>query len=229
MKRKKASKSLKNKIKYPMSAVQTSVRKVNAVAQKRINIPNLLTRLRIWAIPAIVATFFLTRFHPAWAWVGVVLFALAGITDYMDGYLARHLNQLSRFGRVLDPIADKLLVGALLLMMAFSRRFGEPDTVFGVLNILSAVIILCREILVSGMREFLAEIKVGCPVTRLAKWKTACQMVAMPVLMVAQPQFSGSWAVLWTWIGSVALWGAAVLTVMTGYDYWRSGRQYMND
>ncbi len=227
MKQKKYDNHLKQKIKKPISAVKKTVQKAGSVAQKQINIPNLLTRLRIWAIPAIVATFFLKG--ALWAWVGVVLFALAGITDYMDGYLARHLNQLSRFGRVLDPIADKLLVGALLLMMAFTGRFGEPDTIQNTLNILAAVIILCREILVSGLREFLAEIKVGCPVTRLAKWKTACQMMAIPVLMVAKPAFTGVWETWWLWVGSVALWGAAILTVMTGYDYWRSGRQYMDD
>lgn len=227
MVQKKNKKKCKKSIKKPIAVVKQSVQKVNTVVEKRINIPNLLTRIRIWAIPLIVATFFFD--HPAWAWVGVVLFALAGITDYMDGYLARHWNQLSRFGRVLDPIADKLLVGALLLMMAFTHRFGAPDTIFGILNILSAVIILCREILVSGLREFLAEIKVGCPVTKLAKWKTTCQMIAIPVLMVAHPKFSGSWATFWQYLGSFAFWGAAVLTVMTGYDYWRSGRKYMDD
>ena len=206
-----------------------SVRKIKPVAvvkqaipafARRVNVPNLLTRIRIWAIPAIVATFFFE--HPAWAWIGVALFILAGITDYMDGYLARHWNQLSRFGRVLDPIADKLLVGAMLLMMAYTKRLGYY-------GIFPAAIILCREILVSGLREFLAEIKVGCPVTRLAKWKTACQMVALPMLMVAERRFSGDLADFWRFLGSCALWGAAVLTVMTGYDYWQSGRKYMDD
>lgn len=193
--------------------------KVQAV-KKEINIPNLLTMIRIWAIPLIVFTFFFNT--PFWAWAGVVLFAIAGITDYFDGYLARHLNQLSRFGRVLDPIADKLLVGAVLIMLAYSGRLGDW-------GIIPAVIILCREILVSGLREFLAEIKVGCPVTRLAKWKTACQMTALPVLMVADRAYSGNFETfLWT-LGMIALWGAAILTVMTGYDYWKSGRRYMDE
>ena len=198
----------------------TAVRQAIPSFAKHINVPNLLTRIRIWAIPAIVATFFFN--YPAWAWIGVVLFILAGITDYMDGYLARHWNQLSRFGRVLDPIADKLLIGSLLLMMAYTNRLGYY-------GIIPAVIILCREILVSGLREFLAEIKVGCPVTRLAKWKTACQMTALPMLMVAERRFSGDLADFWRFLGSFALWGAAVLTVLTGYDYWRSGRKYMDD
>ena len=199
------------------------VQKVTPVlnqAKKSLNIPNLLTLIRIWAIPAIVATFFIEK---AWAsWLGVVLFIIAGVTDYMDGYLARHLNQLSRFGRILDPIADKLLVGSILIMLAWQQRLPE-------IMVLPAVVILCREILVSGLREFLAEIKVGCPVTRLAKWKTACQMVALPVLMVCDPSVSGCFYKFFTVVGSVALWGAAILTVMTGYDYWKSGRKYMDD
>ena len=203
-----------------VKALAQKVTPVLKQAKKSLNIPNLLTLIRIWAIPAIVATFFFK--HTAWAWIGVGLFILAGITDYMDGYLARHLNQLSRFGRVLDPIADKLLVGALLLMMAYTNRLGYY-------GIIPAVIILCREILVSGLREFLAEIKVGCPVTRLAKWKTTCQMVALPMLMVSENNFAGDLTEFWKYLGSFFLWGAAVLTIMTGYDYWKSGRKYMDD
>lgn len=185
---------------------------------KKLNIPNLLTLIRIWAIPVIVLTFFPGK---AWAaWTGVALFIIAGITDYMDGYLARRLNQLSRFGRVLDPIADKLLVGSILLMLAFSGQL----TGWG---ILPAVVILCREILVSGLREFLAEIKVGCPVTRLAKWKTACQMFSLPILMIAN--YMGAWSVTFFVMGLIALWGAAILTVITGYDYWKSGNKHFEE
>ena len=203
-----------------VKALAQKVAPVLKQAKKGMNIPNLLTLIRIWAIPAIVATFFISG---AWAsWLGVVLFAVAGITDYMDGYLARHLNQLSRFGRILDPIADKLLVGSILIMLAWQQRLD------GVM-VLPAVVILCREILVSGLREFLAEIKVGCPVTRLAKWKTACQMTALPVLMVAEPDVSGGFCGFFTVVGTIALWGAATLTVITGYDYWKSGRKYMDD
>ena len=182
------------------------------------NIPNMLTLGRVWVIPLIVATFF---FKEAWAaWTGVVLFALAGITDYMDGYLARHLKQGSCFGRVLDPIADKLLVGSILVMLAYTGRLDNYYL------ILPAVIILCREILVSGLREFLAEIKVGLPVTKLAKWKTTFQMIALPVLM------SGEYGAKIPYlhaeiIGPVALWFAALMTVITGYDYWKSGSKYL--
>ena len=206
------------------------VQKVKTTARavrKGINIPNLLTMGRIWAIPAIVLTMFFDKIaenadKPTWAWIGVGLFIVAGITDYMDGYLARHLNQLSRFGRILDPIADKLLVGSILIMLAWQ---GKLDSIM----VVPAVVILCREILVSGLREFLAEIQVGCPVTKLAKWKTTCQMIALPVLMVAKANYSGFASGFLTWIGWIALWGAAILTVKTGYDYWKSGRKYMDE
>ncbi len=221
MKKQKKKKSLKAKV---APVIQQKVAPVLKKAEKKINIPNLLTMIRMWAIPLIVFTFFYKEAYPSqnvlWAWVSVVLFAIAGITDYLDGYLARHWNQLSRFGRVLDPIADKLLVGSILIMLAWEGRLGG-------IMVIPAVIILCREILVSGLREFLAEIKVGCPVTRLAKWKTACQMVALPVLMVCNE--AGIFNVFLTVLGTLLFWGAAILTIMTGYDYWKSGRKYMDD
>ena len=186
---------------------------------KKVNIPNLLTVGRIWAIPAIVlCLYFKNNVWAAWGAVG--LFILAGVTDYFDGYLARHLNQLSSFGRVLDPIADKLLVGAIIIMLAYSGRLDNYYCV------IPAVIILCREILVSGLREFLAEIKVGLLVTRLAKWKTTFQMLALPVLMVALPRYSDPCFHLQE-VGAFALWFAAAMTVITGYDYWRSGSKYL--
>ncbi|MBP5343833.1 MAG: CDP-diacylglycerol--glycerol-3-phosphate 3-phosphatidyltransferase [Alphaproteobacteria bacterium] len=206
--------------KHRRKIVAQKVKSTVQAVHKQINVPNLLTIGRIWAIPMVVLTFFFDGFWAAW--LGVILFALAGITDYMDGYLARHMNQLSRFGRILDPIADKLLVGSILIMLAWKGRLGG-------IMVIPAVVILCREILVSGLREFLAEIKVGCPVTRLAKWKTACQMVALPVLMVCQPEYTGSWSGFWTVVGCLSLWGAAILTVITGWDYWKSGRKYMDD
>lgn len=208
-------KSASDKNVLPAKAVET-LKKVH----RKANIPNMLTLFRVWIIPVIVFTFFFN--NATSAWLGVFLFILASISDYMDGYLARHLNQLSRFGRVLDPIADKLLIGSILLMLAYTARLGDY-------GIIPAVIILCREILVSGLREFLAEIKVGCPVTRLAKWKTACQMCALPMLMVSEPGFSGKFSDVFFYVGQFALWGAAILTVMTGYDYWKSGRKYMDE
>lgn len=207
------------KSKTKKTPVRNAIKKIPVqTVAKKVNIPNVLTIIRIWAIPAIVLTFLS---HSAfWAWVGVALFIIAAVTDYMDGYLARHLNQLSRFGRVLDPIADKLLVGAVLLMLAYSGRLGDW-------GILPAVVILCREILVSGLREFLAEIKVGMPVTKLAKWKTTCQLVALPTLMGAP--YTGCLIKFWTTLGMGTLWAAALLTIITGYDYWKSGRKYMGE
>ena len=179
-------------------------------------LPNMLTFLRILVIPVIVATF---SFPGAfWAWLGCGLFILASITDYFDGYLARRMHQTSSLGRVLVPIADKLLVAATLLMMAAYDRLGYT-------GLWPAVIILCREILVSGLREFLAEIQVGLPVTKLAKWKTACQMTAMPMLMVAD--FS-PWFCYFGEIGEVLFWIAALLTVITGYDYLKAGLKHLD-
>ena len=180
------------------------------------NLPNMLTFLRILVIPVIVATF---SFPGAfWAWLGCGLFLLASITDYFDGYLARKMHQTSSLGRVLDPIADKLLVAATLLMMAATDRLGYT-------GLWPAVIILCREILVSGLREFLAEIQVGLPVTKLAKWKTACQMSAIPMLMVAD--FTPYFCYLGQ-IGEALFWTAALLTVITGYDYLKAGLKHLD-
>ena len=186
--------------------------------QKKVNIPNLLTIARMWAIPLVVIALYYGRDCLFAGWVSVVLFALAGITDYFDGYLARHLNQLSSFGRVLDPIADKLLVGAVIVMLAYGGKL-EAYYCF-----IPAVIILCREILVSGLREFLAEIQVGLPVTKLAKWKTTFQMIALPVLMVSDKISN---VIPFDIIGAVAIWFAALMTVITGYDYWKSGSKYL--
>ena len=183
-------------------------------------LPNYLTFMRILVIPGVVTSFSFPGVFAAW--VGCGLFVAASVTDWFDGYLARKFKSTSSLGRIFDPIADKLLVAATLLMMAAYDRLGYT-------GLWPAVIILCREILVSGLREFLAEIQVGCPVTKLAKWKTTCQMIALPVLMVAKADYSGFASGFLTWIGWIALWGAAILTVQTGYGYWKSGRKYMDD
>jgi cardiolipin synthase len=178
-----------------------------------INLPNLLTISRIGAIPILVATFYLDG--PAGNWLGLAILTLAGITDFFDGYVARAWQQQSQLGKFLDPVADKLLVGALLFMLiAFGRIPG--------LAILPAVVILCREILVSGLREFLADLHVSVPVSRLAQWKTTLQMIALGFLIVgsAGPDF-GPFST--TDIGVAGLWLAALLTLITGYDYLRAG------
>jgi cardiolipin synthase len=179
------------------------------------NLPNLLTLSRIVVIPLLALLFFIPGDGAKWA--AMLLFAAAGLTDFLDGYFARSRRQFSRLGRFLDPVADKLLVAsALFLLVAFDNITG--------LTILPALVILCREILVSGLREFLAGLRVRVPVSRLAKWKTAIQMVAIGFLIVddAAPRDIPA-----TVIGSAGLWVAAALTLVTGYDYLRAGLRYM--
>jgi cardiolipin synthase (CMP-forming) len=177
------------------------------------NLPNLLTLSRIAAIPLVVASFWLEH---GWAqWLSAGLFAAACVTDWFDGYFARRYHQISRFGRFLDPIADKLLVAAALVMLVKNEQLAG-------LNVLAALIILAREILVSGLREFLAELRVGVPVSQLAKWKTGVQMGAIAFLLLgdAVPPIVGQ-------IGLVLIWIAAALTLITGYDYLRMGMRHM--
>jgi len=178
-----------------------------------LNLPNILTLSRIAIIPIVVATFFFDS--TLMRWVAVSLFILAGVTDFFDGYLARRANQVSRLGRFLDPIADKLLVASILLMLV---GFGRVE----IWSYIPAIIIMLREILVSGLREFLAELRVGLPVTKLAKGKTTVQMVALGFLIVgdAVPMVQA--------IGEVLLWLAALLTLVTGYDYLKAGLKHMN-
>jgi len=180
-----------------------------------MNLPNLLTLSRIVAIPLVIFTFYLPP--PVGPWSGVVLFALAGVTDWLDGQLARRWHQQSQWGRVLDPIADKLLVATILFMLAALQRI-TPVTVF------PALVILAREILVSGLREHLAMLNVPLPVSRLAKWKTGIQMIAIGVLMVGD---SGPETIPVRTFGEALLWIAAVLTIVTGYDYLRAGMTHI--
>lgn len=149
----------------------------------------------------------------------MVLFVLAAITDYFDGYIARNYNQLSTWGRVLDPIADKLLVAAVILMIAVTDRLNG-------INFIPAVVILLREVAVSGLREFLAELRVGLPVTKLAKWKTAAQMTALPFLIVNHVDLGWFTA---GHVGVALIWVAALLTVITGWDYWSASRKHLHD
>ncbi len=184
-----------------------------------LSLPNILTYGRIAAVPVVVACLFWP--DVIWVrWVAFGAFALAAVTDYFDGYLARAWGQQSSLGRMLDPIADKLLVSSCLLMLAAT---GTITT--GNLSVWAAIVILCREILVSGLREFLAELRVSVPVTRLAKWKTTVQLLAIGFLLAGP---AGD-AVLpgCTIIGLVLLWISAVVTLYTGYDYFRSGVQHL--
>jgi cardiolipin synthase (CMP-forming) len=188
-------------------------------------LPNLLTLSRIVAIPLVVITFYVPS--PYGPWIGCGLFALAGFTDWLDGRLARLWQQQSELGRFLDPIADKLLVATVLFMLA-ARQLREdppPGTLaLTILFVLPALVILSREILVSGLREHLAELRVRVPVSRLAKWKTGLQMGAIGVLLVGDA--GPSWLPV-TLIGELMLWAAAVLTMVTGYDYLRAGLSHI--
>ena len=181
-----------------------------------LNFANILTMSRIAAIPAIVG--FMMLKGPVWHWVALALFVLACVTDWFDGYVARRLDQVSPLGRFLDPIADKLVVAAVLLILVSVRHIDGWA-------ILAALIILCREILVSGLREFLAELRVGVPVSMLAKWKTTVQMVALGFLIVAKP--ASEVPINAMLIGEILLWVAAGLTLITGYDYMTIGLKHM--
>lgn len=177
-----------------------------------LTLPNLLTYARILAVPAVVGCFYFDG-HTA-RWIALAIFIAAAVTDFFDGYLARAWQQQSALGRMLDPIADKLLVSVCLLLLVAKGDIGGW-------SLIAAIIILCREILVSGLREFLAELRVSVPVTKLAKWKTTVQLVAL-ALLLAGP--AGEEVLPGTELsGLVTLWIAAVLTLYTGYDYFRAG------
>ncbi len=186
-----------------------------------LSLPNLLTYSRCAAVPLVAACLFWADIlhGGVWLrWVALGLFIAAAVTDFFDGYLARALSQQSAIGRMLDPIADKLLVSTSLLMLA------SDGTIRG-WSLWAAVVILCREILVSGLREFLAELRVSVPVSRLAKWKTTLQLVAVGVLLAGP---AGDKLVPGiTLIGLTLLWVSAVLTIYTGFDYFRAGARHL--
>ena len=174
--------------------------------------PNMLTVGRIACIPVVVGMFYLEGDWPRWIACGV--FAVAATTDYVDGYLARNWQQQSLFGRWLDPVADKLLVASAVVMLVGLER--AP--------LLPSLIIVLREITVSGLREYMAEVSVGLPVSRLAKWKTAVQMTAIGFLLV------GSAGPAWLPVEAIGWWGlwlAAILTLVTGWDYLQAGLRHM--
>lgn len=181
-----------------------------------INLPNLLTYARIAMVP-VVAGFAIM--DTDWArWTALAIFVIAAVTDFFDGYLARAWEQQSNLGRMLDPIADKLLVAAVLLALTRTGMISGY-------SFWAALVILSREILVSGLREFLAELRVSVPVSQLAKWKTTIQMVALAFL-IAGP--SGDKLIPGiTEIGITLLWAAAILTLYTGYDYFRAGLKHL--
>ena len=182
-----------------------------------LTLANILTLSRILAVPLLVALLW-----PVGGWfdyaLSFALYCLMGITDYFDGYVARSTGTVSRLGMFLDPIADKIMIAAVIVMLVFI------ETIDGY-HVIAGLIILLREIIVSGLREFLAGLQVSIPVTRLAKWKTTFQLVALGALILggATPQ--------WQWVhetGIVSLWAAAMLTLVTGWDYLRVGLKHMD-
>ena len=182
------------------------------------SLPNILTLSRILAVPLFVAC----MWQPGWIGylLAFILFCLAGITDYFDGYLARSYGTVSKLGQFLDPIADKIMIAAVIVMLVDNR------IVHG-WSVIAALVILLREIAVSGLREYLAGIQVSVPVSRLAKWKTTFQMIAIGALVLAGVgQLLPPWLPAYP-VGLTSLWAAAALTVVTGYDYLRIGLKHM--
>jgi cardiolipin synthase len=190
-------------------------------AKHTLSLPNILTCARIAAIPVVVGCVYVQSIMdgPLWLrWVALGVFVAAGITDFFDGYYARIWDQQSALGRMLDPIADKLLVASCLLMLA------ADESIHG-WTLWAAIVILCREILVSGLREYLAELRVSVPVTKLAKWKTTVQLVAIGFLLAGDA--ANLVFPFTTMIGLVLLWISAIFTIYTGWDYFRAGIHHL--
>jgi CDP-diacylglycerol--glycerol-3-phosphate 3-phosphatidyltransferase len=187
-----------------------------------LTLPNLLTLSRIFAVPILV--FLLWRPSPVDYGITFVLYCIVGITDYFDGYLARAQGQISRLGQFLDPIADKIMVAAVLVMLISSRKANPVPEIDG-LHIIAALIILLREIIVSGLREFLGSSNVSMPVSKLAKWKTTFQLVALGALILGGAFPQQPWV---HQVGLASLWAAAALTLVTGYVYLRIGLKHLD-
>lgn len=190
--------------------------------QVMLSLPNLLTLSRIVAVPLLVALLWWPRWEAGFA-LAFALYCLMGITDYFDGYVARARGTVSKLGQFLDPIADKIMVAAVILMLVGTRH--EDSAVITGVHIIAALIILLREIAVSGLREFLAGLQVSLPVSRLAKWKTTLQLVAFGALILAGALPGVAFVKV---TGLACLWGAAALTMVTGWDYLRVGLKHMD-
>lgn len=190
-----------------------------------MSLPNLLTLSRIVAVPLLVALLWWPQWETGYAF-GFAVYCLMGLTDYFDGYVARARGTVSKLGIFLDPIADKIMVAAVILILVHNRDITGWSVV-------AALVILLREIAVSGLREFLAGLRVSVPVSQLAKWKTAFQLVSLGslILVGAVPgwsvPFTGGW-VTPSSVGLTTLWAAAALTLLTGWDYLRVGLKHMD-
>ncbi|MEZ5708513.1 MAG: CDP-diacylglycerol--glycerol-3-phosphate 3-phosphatidyltransferase [Blastomonas sp.] len=182
-----------------------------------LTLPNILTLSRIVTVPVLVALLWWPEWRLGYLF-GFGVYCLMGITDYFDGYLARAQGTVSKLGVFLDPIADKIMVAAVILILCANQDISGFHTI-------AALVILLREITVSGLREFLAGLQVSVPVSNLAKWKTTLQLVALGALILAGGL--PDWP-LPGQVGLVSLWGAAILTLITGWDYLRVGIRHMD-
>ncbi len=196
-----------------------------------LNLPNILTLTRIVLVPLLVALMWWPNWHTGYLFA-FALYSLMAITDYFDGYFARSSGAVSKLGQFLDPIADKIMVAAVILTLAAQGVLRGPYV--GDAHVIAGLIILIREIAVSGLREFLGPLKVSIPVSRLAKWKTTFQLLALGSLILGRGL--PGWTVMLGEIeanvphtvGLVTLWAAAALTVVTGWDYLRAGLRHMD-
>ncbi len=187
-----------------------------------LTLPNILTLSRILTVPLLVALLWWPQWELGYA-MAFALYCLMGVTDYFDGYLARSQGTVSKLGQFLDPIADKIMIAAVILMLV-GTRFEDRAIITGI-HLIAAIIILLREIMVSGLREFLGGIQVSVPVSQLAKWKTTLQLMSLGALILAGALPHFEWIKT---VGLASLWGAAVLTLITGWDYLRVGLKHMD-
>ena len=186
-----------------------------------LTLPNILTLSRIVTVPLLAAFLWWPEWRTGYA-VAFAIYCLMGITDYFDGYLARAQGTVSKLGIFLDPIADKIMIAAVILLLVGKTTATTGITGF---HLIAALVILLREITVSGLREFLAQLQVSVPVSQLAKWKTTLQLVAFGALILGQAVPQYPWVAL---LGLITLWSAAVLTAITGWDYLRVGLKHMD-
>ena len=196
-----------------------------------LTLPNLLTLSRIVAVPLLVALLWWPKWELGYG-LGFAMYTLMGLTDYFDGYVARSYGAVSKLGAFLDPIADKIMIAAVILVLSAQGVLWGPYV--NDLHVIAGLVILIREIAVSGLREFLGGLQVSMPVSRLAKWKTTFQMICFGALILGNAM---PWWNVWLGgiemnvphtVGLVTLWLAAVLTVITGWDYLRAGLKHMD-
>ena len=196
-----------------------------------LTLPNLLTLSRIFTVPILVALLWWPGWEAGYA-MAFAVYCLMGLTDYFDGYVARAQGAVSRLGVFLDPIADKIMVAAVILVLAAQGVMRGPYV--GDMHVIAGLIILIREIAVSGLREFLGSLQVSMPVSRLAKWKTTFQLVSLGALILGNAlpgwnvEMGGLIANVPHTVGLATLWAAAALTVVTGWDYLRVGLRHMD-